>query len=80
MEYLNLSWNPLFGPEPLSQCFFQQLLNFIRKNNCIIHVDLSHTMMEKESMKELLQVVYKDITIQVLHLCGNPGHSKEMIK
>lgn len=43
-------------------------------------MDLSHTQMPEEHMKQLLKVTYNDVCLQSLHLCGNPGRSKAMIE
>lgn len=56
------------------------MLTFIKKNNQLIHLDLSHTQMSASQIKKLVTEFKKAVSLQSVHLCGNPGRTPEVIE
>jgi hypothetical protein len=55
-------------------------LIFVRNNQELMHLDLSHTEMQESMLKPLIQAVSESNTLMAVHLCGNPGINHDVIK
>lgn len=55
------------------------MINFVRKNNQLLHLDLSHSHISEDQIKRLMPEIHKAISLQAVHLCGNPGRTPEVI-
>lgn len=49
------------------------LLNFIKYNRSLLHLDLSHTGMTESMITNLGTAMRRSKSMVVLHLSGNPG-------
>jgi len=52
---------------------------FIKYNQNLMHLNLSHTFMDKDMIHKVSEAMNKARSLQSLHLSGNPGITDENI-
>ena len=56
------------------------ICRFIKYNQNLMHLNLSHTFMDKDMVYKICDCMNKARSLQSLHLSGNPGITDETIK
>eukprot|EP00347_Sterkiella_histriomuscorum_P002614 403367462 len=83
LEYLNLSWNNLLSSSSTQNLeyvdlFKSNMTRFIKYNQNLLHLDLSFTRLDSQTIQEIGTSLRKAKSLLVLHLSGNPGITQEL--
>jgi len=55
------------------------ICRFIKYNQNLMHLNLSHTFLDKDTIHKVSEAMNKARSLQSLHLSGNPGITDENI-